>query len=200
MSRTTPVARATFTHLHTDLRGAPPRPVSAPRSLPYLIGALTAFGAACALGGGACSIALGNPASTDALHLSLIAGALACAAGFIAIGIMLALRQRDLRRQEMHLASRAELIRRELDALGLTPRETTIAELILQHRSYDEIAVMCRLSPRTVQFHASNIFRKAYVTRRREFERIMLADENRPEPYERIARIRPSATEHERQA
>ena len=90
----------------------------------------------------------------------------------------------------MHLASRAELIRRELDALGLTPRETTIAELILQHRSYDEIAVMCRLSPRTVQFHASNIFRKAYVTRRREFERIMLADENRPEPYERIARIR----------
>ncbi len=41
-----------------------------------------------------------------------------------------------------------------------------------------------------MQFHASNIFRKAYVTRRREFERIMLADENCPEPYERIARIR----------
>lgn len=195
MSKTTPVARATLAHPHPASRIASPEPAPAPHSFPYLIGALVAFGAACALGGGACSIALGSPADVGAPRFSLVAGALACAAGLIAIGIMLALRQRDLRRQEIHLTSRAELIHRELDALGLTPREMTIAELILQHRSYDEIAATCRLSPRTVQFHASNIFRKAYVTRRREFERIMLADEDRPEPYERIARIRPAKTD-----
>ena len=80
--------------------------------------------------------------------------------------------------------------RQRLEALGLTPRETTVAQLILQQCSYQDIAERCQLAPRTVQFHASNIFRKAYVTRRREFERIMLADENCPEPYERIARIR----------
>ena len=63
--------------------------------------------------------------------------------------------------------------RQRLEALGLTPRETTVAQLILQQCSYQDIAERCQLAPRTVQFHASNIFRKAGVSRRREFEQLV---------------------------
>lgn len=62
-------------------------------------------------------------------------------------------------------------ISRWLGSIGLTPRERTIAQLILEHRSYQDIGRRCKVSPRTVQFHASNIFHKAHVTRRGEFER-----------------------------
>ena len=48
--------------------------------------------------------------------------------------------------------------RQRLEALSLTPRETTVAQLILQQCSYQDIAERCQLAPRTVQFHASNIF------------------------------------------
>lgn len=162
------------------------------RSRLVLFGALGSFAAACLLGGGACSIALGHPAPADFPRTALLAGLLACALALVGAGLLLALRERDLRRGETRRASRAEQIRRELDALGLTPRETTVAELILQHRSYDDIAAQCGLSPRTVQFHASNIFRKAYVTRRRDFERLLLTEgDTGEEPYERIRRLRP---------
>lgn len=185
MSKTTRVARPTLPHLLSRSDTDRARP-----STPCFIGAVASFAAACALGGGACSIALGNPAPDDLPRMAALLGALAWAAGLIGTGLLLVLRQRDLRKDEARLTSRAERIRCELDALGLTPRETTIAELILQHRSYDDIAERCHLSPRTVQFHASNIFRKAYVTRRREFERLMLADDRDPKPHESVPRIR----------
>ncbi|MEY8460472.1 helix-turn-helix transcriptional regulator [Eggerthellaceae bacterium 24-137] len=185
MSKTTRVARPALLHLLPRTETDRTR-----LSTPCFIGAVASFAAACALGGGACSIALGNPSPDDLPRMAALLGALAWAAGLIGAGLLLALRQRELRKGEARLTSRAERIRCELDALGLTPRETTIAELILQHRSYDDIAERCHLSPRTVQFHASNIFRKAYVTRRREFERLMLVDDRSPEPYERISRIR----------
>lgn len=70
--------------------------------------------------------------------------------------------------------------RQRLEALGLTPRETTVAQLILQQCSYQDIAERCQLAPRTVQFHASNIFRKAYVSRRREFEQLVNGSEPLP--------------------
>ena len=70
--------------------------------------------------------------------------------------------------------------RQRLEALGLTPRETTVAQLILQQCSYQDIAERCQLAPRTVQFHASNIFRKAGVSRRREFEQLVNGSEPLP--------------------
>ncbi|MEC4184779.1 helix-turn-helix transcriptional regulator [Adlercreutzia sp. R21] len=60
---------------------------------------------------------------------------------------------------------------RWLGSIGLTPRERVIAQLILDHHSYKDIGRRCRVSPRTVQFHATNIFRKARVAHRRDFER-----------------------------
>lgn len=80
--------------------------------------------------------------------------------------------------------------RQRLEALGLTPRETTVAQLILQQCSYQDIAERCQLAPRTVQFHASNIFRKAGVSRRREFEQLV----NGSEPLPPAARATAPAT------
>ena len=86
--------------------------------------------------------------------------------------------------------------RQRLEALGLTPRETTVAQLILQQCSYQDIAERCQLAPRTVQFHASNIFRKAGVSRRREFEQLVNGSEPLP-PASRApappARVAPAA-------
>lgn len=80
--------------------------------------------------------------------------------------------------------------RQRLEALSLTPRETTVAQLILQQCSYQDIAERCQLAPRTVQFHASNIFRKAGVSRRREFEQLV----NGSEPLPPAARATAPAT------
>ena len=80
--------------------------------------------------------------------------------------------------------------RQRLEVLGLTPRETTVAQLILQQCSYQDIAERCQLAPRTVQFHASNIFRKAGVSRRREFEQLV----NGSEPLPPAARATAPAT------
>lgn len=202
MSKTIRVARPappSPTHLSDFDARRPKHPRLARPSSLALIGAATSFAAACLLGGGACSIALGNPAPTDLPCMATIAGALACAAGLLGLGLLFSLRERDLRKREIRLTTRAERVRQELDALGLTPRETTIAELILQHRSYADIAACCHLSPRTVQFHASNIYRKAFVTQRRQFEHLMLVDglQRESAPYKRIARIRPDEADED---
>lgn len=76
--------------------------------------------------------------------------------------------------------SRTPLVQERLDSLGLTPKEMEVARLILQHKKYDEIASSCKISPRTVQYRASSIFRKAYVGRRSAFEDSMLG--SKPEP------------------
>ena len=119
----------------------------------------------------------------------IIAAALGCIA-------LLARRGRALRLAESRREAEAERLRRRLDAFGLTPREVTVAQLILEHRCYQNIADQLGLSPRTVQFHASNIFRKASVERRRAFEHLLLTAEGESAapstgPYEIIPRLRP---------
>lgn len=170
---------------------------AAPRrsSTVTLVGALGCFAAACLLAGAAACIALGAPVPAGLGQSALIAAAAAGALALVGIGATLALRERSLRRGEARAAGRLARIRRELDAMGLTPRETAVAERILQHRCYQDIAEEMGLSPRTVQFHASNIFRKAYVTRRRDFERLLLAEPaeggSEEDAYECMRRIRP---------
>lgn len=140
-------------------------------------GAVTSFGLAFVLIGAAASFAAGAPAPANLDQSTLVFGSLAAACALAALGMMLALRERSLRTQQMRRVTRAEQIQGELDSLGLTPKEMPIAKLILQHQSYATIAAERHLAVRTVQFHATNIFRKAYVSNRRDFERVILTDE-----------------------
>lgn len=140
-------------------------------------GALASFGLALMLAGAAACIAAGAPVPADLDQSLFVFGALAAACALAALGMALALRERSLRAQQLRRATRAEQIQEELDGLGLTPKEMPIAKLILQHQSYAAIAANRHLAVRTVQFHATNIFRKAYVSNRRDFERVILADE-----------------------
>ena len=140
-------------------------------------GAVASFGLALVLIGAAVSFAAGAPAPANLDQSTLVFGSLAAACALAALGMMLALRERSLRTQQMRRVTRAEQIQGELDSLGLTPKEMPIAKLILQHQSYATIAAERHLAVRTVQFHATNIFRKAYVSNRRDFERVILADE-----------------------
>lgn len=59
----------------------------------------------------------------------------------------------------------------QLAALGLTPRETEIALLILQRQTYREIAQQLIISEHTVKRHVHNIYEKAGVSRRDELIR-----------------------------
>lgn len=137
--------------------------------------AFAAFGGACILAGVAGCLALGAPAPPGTPAAAIMCAAAAAACALSGTGLLLARRERSLRLWERAQTSRSERIQHELDMLGLTPKEMAVARLILQHRSYDEISKLTGLALRTVQFHASNAFRKAYVTRRRDFERLMLA-------------------------
>lgn len=141
-------------------------------------GAVASFGLALVLIGAAVSFAAGAPAPANLDQSTLVFGSLAAACALAALGMMLALRERSLRTQQMRRVTRAEQIQGELDSLGLTPKEMPIAKLILQHQSYATIAAERHLAVRTVQFHATNIFRKAYVSNRRDFERVILTDES----------------------
>ena len=124
-------------------------------------GAVASFGLALVLIGAAVSFAAGAPAPANLDQSTLVFGSLAAACALAALGMMLALRERSLRTQQMRRVTRAEQIQGELDSLGLTPKEMPIAKLILQHQSYATIAAERHLAVRTVQFHATNIFRKA---------------------------------------
>ena len=57
------------------------------------------------------------------------------------------------------------------ESLGLTPRETEIAERILQRQTYREIAEELTISEHTVKRHVHNIYEKAGVSRRDELIR-----------------------------
>ncbi|MCM3658172.1 helix-turn-helix transcriptional regulator [Agromyces mediolanus] len=51
-------------------------------------------------------------------------------------------------------------------AVGLTPRERTVAELVADGHSNRDIAAQLHLSPRTVETHVSRILRKTGVRSR----------------------------------
>ena len=57
------------------------------------------------------------------------------------------------------------------DTKGLTRREREVAELISQHLTNPQIAERLVLSRKTVEIHASNIFRKLGVSSRGEVAR-----------------------------
>ena len=120
-------------------------------------GAVASFGLALVLIGAAVSFAAGAPAPANLDQSTLVFGSLAAACALAALGMMLALRERSLRTQQMRRVTRAEQIQGELDSLGLTPKEMPIAKLILQHQSYATIAAERHLAVRTVQFHATKI-------------------------------------------
>lgn len=67
-----------------------------------------------------------------------------------------------------------------LGAFGLTKQEKRIACLVLQNRTYQQIAEECGISERTVKFHAKNVYKKADVEGRRDFEIKMLSEKQPP--------------------
>lgn len=148
---------------------------------------VTSFGLAFVLIGAAASFAAGASAPGEPRPVDPRIRILGSGLRLAALGMMLALRERSLRTQQMRRVTRAEQIQGELDSLGLTPKEMPIAKLILQHQSYATIAAERHLAVRTVQFHATNIFRKAYVSNRRDFERVILSRRARRQPARRRA-------------
>ena len=56
----------------------------------------------------------------------------------------------------------------------MTPQELAIATLIAQGRSNKEVATAVYLSPKTVEYHLSNTFRKLNIHSRVELARLML--------------------------
>jgi len=70
---------------------------------------------------------------------------------------------------------------RSFEKLELTTQERNIAELILAGRTYAQIALQLNISERTVKFHTKNIYTKANVSTRSEFQ-ASLGSSHRAEP------------------
>lgn len=68
-----------------------------------------------------------------------------------------------------------------LNAFGLTKQEKRVACLVLKSKTYQQIAEECGISERTVKFHAKNVYKKAGVEGRRDFE-IKMLSEQQPRP------------------
>lgn len=81
----------------------------------------------------------------------------------------------DLAGTEAAEASRA-LFEKKLSRYGLTQQESRIALLILEDKTYFQIATICSISERTVKFHAKNIYQKVGVDARRNFAIKLLAE------------------------
>lgn len=99
---------------------------------------------------------------------------LIAAAAFTIFGGAAALRAQSLQPVLDEYETYMQRIDQEIERLNLSAKETTVVKLILQHFSYEEIARKLNVTTRTVQMHASRAFRKAYVSNRRDFERVML--------------------------
>lgn len=133
------------------------------------------FALAFLLMGGACYLALDWPRA-GVQELAVALSTLAAAVAFVGFGTFVLARQgigRQTSNAKQESKTAPDPIAQRLDALGLTGKEHDVALLILQRRSYNDIASACGIAPRTVQFHASNVFHKAGVPRRRDFERAM---------------------------
>jgi DNA-binding CsgD family transcriptional regulator len=104
--------------------------------------------------------------------------------------------------EHVRAARWAERARMELRATGettrapepstlseLTPQELHAARLVAQGLSNKEVAAQLFLSPRTIDFHMRNVFRKLDITSRTQLARLPLGDEApRLEPTERAGR------------
>lgn len=155
---------------HSPLR--PRRKRLAPRIRARRV-ALGCFLAALLLMGFACCLALGLSPVTDAPTSSIVASTLAGTLALVGLGILQVVDAEDAGREHLAVPS-FDPVENRLRALQLTAKELAVARLILQHCSYRDIARICGIAPRTVQFHASNAFRKADAARRRDFEQLML--------------------------
>lgn len=116
-----------------------------------------------------CSLGVLFSTNTGVAFTTIATGASVCIAAlavFYAVGSMRAVSAAAA----ADAARAAEPPEPTLDDLGLTPQERRIAALILEGRTYKQITVDCDISERTVKFHAKNVFEKAGVKNRREFE------------------------------
>jgi DNA-binding CsgD family transcriptional regulator len=103
--------------------------------------------------------------------------------------------------EEMGMEAFAERARRELRATGetartrtvpaaraagagaaLTPQEAQVARLAREGLSNPEIGARLFISPRTAQFHLSNVFTKVGITSRSQLDRVLPADRDTAGP------------------
>lgn len=158
-------------------RFAPDRdatPSAAPQQAVALAAALGCFVLALVLMAGACCLMLDWPTTLDLRATSLAVCTLAAALAFVGFGVLCLLQKREEQTRQDALKFLRDPVEYQLDRLDLTDKERSVARLILSHHSYNDIARLCHIAPRTVQFHATNVFRKAAVGRRRDFEHLML--------------------------
>ena len=133
-------------------------------------GAVASFGLALVLIGAAVSFAAGHQRRRTSTSRPSCSGILGSGLRPGGLGMMLALREK----KPAHAAANAPRHPCRADPgragqSGPHAQGVPIAKLILQHQSYATIAAERHLAVRTVQFHATNIFRKAYVSNRRDF-------------------------------
>ena len=103
--------------------------------------------------------------------------------------------------EEMGMEAFAERARRELRATGetartrtvpaaraagagaaLTPQEAQVARLAREGLSNPEIGARLFISPRTAQYHLSNVFTKLGITSRSQLDRVLPADRDTAGP------------------
>lgn len=173
----TSVSRSPRTLRRIFHRFAPDRdatPSAASQQAVALAAALGCFVLALVLMAGACCLMLDWPATLDLRATSLAVCTLAAALAFVGFGVLCLLQKREEQTRQETLTFLRDPVEYQLDRLDLTDKERSVARLILSHHSYNDIARLCHIAPRTVQFHATNVFRKAAVSRRRDFEHLML--------------------------
>ena len=70
--------------------------------------------------------------------------------------------------------------RRRPEAVALTPSESRVAVLVAEGRTNKDVAALLFLSPKTVEFHLSAVYRKLGITNRTELSR-KLAEQGEPD-------------------
>lgn len=116
------------------------------------------------------SLSSTHPAPASARSRLLPTAALCLIAGFLLAGCLGRRAERAVATPD---AAATETAPNPCPTLNLTPRQRTVARLILDHYDYSDIGRECGVSLRTVQDDASHIFHEAAVKGRRDFERLM---------------------------
>src|SRR6185436_877664 len=84
-------------------------------------------------------------------------------------------------RTELRATGQASARRAETAAEQLTPHELQIALLVAQGMTNREAAAALFLSPKTIEYHLGQIYRKLDVRGRAQLARFMAMEPNRPE-------------------